>query len=242
MLVTDRNGLPIGLKLASASRYEVTLAVPALQTVRVPRGGSGRPKQRPDELVADKAYDSKRFRRWLRSKRIKPTIPPYERRVRKRPKQGRPVKVGLGYKERWKVERTFACLGNFRRLLVRHERYLSTFRAFFLIAFVLVLLSLSFNREEFRDRLYVRRETPPLAFPVGSSAFLERRVALRPAGEAPLGPSRRSTAGFRGTRRRAHRRQERRETPQHPARRQPPVSLRAFPRQPAVGRARARQP
>jgi transposase len=49
------------------------------------------------------------------------------------------VKVGLGYKERWKVERTFAWLGNFRRLLVRCERYLSTFRAF-LIAFVLVLL------------------------------------------------------------------------------------------------------
>jgi transposase len=76
----------------------------------------------------------------LRSKRIKLTIPPYERRVRKRPKLGRPVKVGLGYKERWKVERIFAWLGNFRRLLVRHERYLSTFRAFYLIAFILVLL------------------------------------------------------------------------------------------------------
>jgi transposase len=38
------------------------------------------------------------------------------------------------------VERTFAWLGNFRRLLVRHERYLSTFRGFCLIAFVLVLL------------------------------------------------------------------------------------------------------
>ncbi len=140
MLVADRGGLPIGLKLASANQHEVKLAVPTLQTVRVPRGGVGRPKQRPKELVADKAYDSERFRRWLRSKNIKPTIPLYERRVRKRPKLGRPAKVGLGYKERWKVERTFAWLGNFRRLLVRHERYLSTFRAFFLIAFVLVLL------------------------------------------------------------------------------------------------------
>jgi hypothetical protein len=41
---------------------------------------------------------------------------------------------------RWKVERTFAWLGNFRRLLVRHERYLSTFRAFFLTAFNLMSL------------------------------------------------------------------------------------------------------
>jgi transposase len=140
MLVADRGGLPIGLKLASASQHEVKLAVPTLRTVRVPRGGVGRPKQRPKELVADRAYDSKRFRRWLRSKNIKPTIPLHERRVRKRPKLGRPAKVGLGYKERRKVERTFAWLGNLRRLLVRHERYLSTFRAFFLIAFVLVLL------------------------------------------------------------------------------------------------------
>ncbi len=50
------------------------------------------------------------------------------------------MEVGPGYEERWKVERTFAWLGNFRRLLVRHERCLSTFRAFFLIAFILVSL------------------------------------------------------------------------------------------------------
>jgi hypothetical protein len=52
MLVADRGGLPIGLKLASANQHEAKLAVPALQTVRVPRGGVGRPKQRPKELVA----------------------------------------------------------------------------------------------------------------------------------------------------------------------------------------------
>jgi hypothetical protein len=103
MLVAESGDLPIGLKLASANQHEVKLTIPALQTVRVPRGGAGRPKQRPKELVADKVCDSKRFRRWLRSKSIKPTIPPYERRVRKSPKLGRPVKVGLGYKERWKV-------------------------------------------------------------------------------------------------------------------------------------------
>jgi hypothetical protein len=44
------------------------------------------------------------------------------------------------YAERWKVERAFAWLGNFRRLLVRHERYLFTFRAFLLVALILVSL------------------------------------------------------------------------------------------------------
>ena len=93
MLVADGNGLPIGFCLASASCHEVKLAVPALQTVRVARLTRGRPRQRPDELVADKAYDSKRFRRWLCSKRIKPTIPSYERRARKQPKPGEPVQA-----------------------------------------------------------------------------------------------------------------------------------------------------
>lgn len=140
MLIADGNGLPIGLELASANHHEVKLAVPALQTVRVPRRGGGRPKQRPEELVADKAYDSECFRQWLRSKGVKSTIPAYERRARKRPKRGRPVKAGPSYAERWKVERTFAWLGNFRRLLVRHERRHSIFRAFLLVAFILVSL------------------------------------------------------------------------------------------------------
>jgi transposase len=140
MLVTDGNGLPIGLDLARANHHEVKLAVPALQTVWVPRRGRGRPKQRPKELVADRAYDSKRLRQWLRSKGIKPTIPLYARRARKHPKRGRPVKVGPSYADRWKVERTFAWLGNFRRLLVRHERYLTNFRAFLLVALILISL------------------------------------------------------------------------------------------------------
>lgn len=37
MLVADGTGLPVGLCLASANRHEVKLAVPTLQTVRVPR-------------------------------------------------------------------------------------------------------------------------------------------------------------------------------------------------------------
>ena len=44
MLVTDGDGLPIGLDLTSANHHEVKLAVPTLQTVRVLRGGEGRPK------------------------------------------------------------------------------------------------------------------------------------------------------------------------------------------------------
>ena len=138
MLVADGEGLPIGLMLASANLHEVRLAAATLQTVQVPRR-RGRPKQRPKELVADKAYDSKHLRRWLRSLKIKPTIPPYQRRKRIWPKRGWSLRVGPGRDERWKVERTFAWLGSFR-LLVRHERYPSIFRAFFLVAFIIISL------------------------------------------------------------------------------------------------------
>jgi hypothetical protein len=41
------------------------------------------------------------------------------------------------YKRRWIVERTNAWLGQFRRLLVRHEHLLSTYRAFFYLALLL---------------------------------------------------------------------------------------------------------
>ena len=56
------------------------------------------------------------------------------------PSGARPTKTAPGYVERRKVEKTFARLGSFRRLLTRHERYLYTFRALVLLAFVLVLL------------------------------------------------------------------------------------------------------
>src|SRR5215208_7166988 len=105
-----------------------------------------------------------------------------------------------------------------------------------------VSLSLSFNHGGFRGGHKARCEIPPLAFLLSSSGFLERRVTLRPAREAPFGPTRRPPAGFRSLRRGAHRRQECRETPKRPAWRQPPVSLRALPWQAAVLRARAGLP
>ena len=57
MVVADGQGLPIGWHVASARPHEHTLAVPTLATVNVPQR-RGRPRTRPRELVADKAYDS----------------------------------------------------------------------------------------------------------------------------------------------------------------------------------------
>jgi Transposase DDE domain len=73
MVVADGHGLPMGLYVASAQPHESQLADATLATVPVPQQ-RGRPRTRPKELVADKAYDSHDFRQRLRRPGIKPTI------------------------------------------------------------------------------------------------------------------------------------------------------------------------
>jgi transposase len=136
MVVTDGHGLSIGLHVDRAQPHESTLAETTLQTIRVPQQ-RGRPKTRPKELIADKAYDSAEFRRKLRRHGIKPTTPTCERRARKKPKRGRPARVGTAYRQRWKVERCLGWMDNCRRLVVRYERHLHLYKAFGLVAIIL---------------------------------------------------------------------------------------------------------
>jgi transposase len=97
----------------------------------------GRARTRPQELIADKAYDSRAFRTALQRRGIKVSIPVVERRLRKQPKRGRKVKVSVHFRRRWIVERTHAWMDNCRRLVVRYERKPELFAAFCLIAFIL---------------------------------------------------------------------------------------------------------
>ena len=131
MLMVDNGGIPIGALVASAQRAEINLAEATLATVRVSQD-LGRPRSRPKELVADRGYDSQPFR--LRRRGIKPCIP--ERRGKK-PRPGRKADVS-NYSHRWVVERTFAWLHNFRRLVLRYERKAHNYFAFVLLAFIVL--------------------------------------------------------------------------------------------------------
>jgi transposase len=140
MLVVDGSGLPLGLHLASAQQAEVSLAERTLDAVRMPRP-RGRPKQRPARLVADRAYDSAAFRRALRRRGIGMCIPAKRRPKAWCPKRGRPVVARREeYARRWTVERTFAWLGNYRRVLICWERLLPVYQGF--LTFVVMLLYL----------------------------------------------------------------------------------------------------
>ena len=88
-------------------------------------------------MIADKAYDSDPLRRRLRRRRIELICPQKKNRVRPATQDGRALRR---YRRRWIVERTIGWLGNFRRLVVRYDRSLRIYGAFFLIAcFMLVL-------------------------------------------------------------------------------------------------------
>jgi transposase len=140
MLVADGNGVPIGFRLDSARPAEVKLAAPTLQTVRV-RSRNGQVKTRPHQLLADRAYDSRAFRTSLRKRGIKVCIPPRRRPKNWRKKRGRPVTADRQtYKQRFKVERSFAWMGNYRRLLIRWEHHLSVYRGFCFFALALICL------------------------------------------------------------------------------------------------------
>jgi transposase len=137
MVVVDGQGVPLGIHLDRASPAEVTLVERTLQGVRVPRRGPGRPRSRPKRLIADRAYDSDPLRQRLAKRGIQ-LICPHRKNRRKPPTQdGRPLRR---YRRRWKIERTFAWLGNFRRLVVRYERSLPMYNAFFHLACLLITL------------------------------------------------------------------------------------------------------
>lgn len=137
MVVVDGQGVPLGSHLTSASPGEALLAEATLDAVAVPRSGPGRPRMRPMRVIADKGYDSDPLR-WRLVHRGILLISPH-RRNRKAP----PLNDGRNlrrYRKRWKVERTFAWLGNYRRLVVRYDRTLSMYQAFFHIACAMITL------------------------------------------------------------------------------------------------------
>jgi transposase len=138
MVVVDGAGVPLGDHLHSASPAEVRLAETTLAAIRVGRRHrAGRPRQKPVRVIADKAYDSDPLRKRLRQRGIALICPHKKNRVRPATQDGRALRR---YRRRWIVERTIGWLGNYRRLVVRYDRSLQIYRAFFHIACFMIVL------------------------------------------------------------------------------------------------------
>jgi transposase len=112
------------------------LALPTLENVSVSRSGPGRPRKKPERIVADKGYDSRELREAMKRKGID-FIVPHLRTRKRRTQDGRKLRR---YKRRWIVERTNAWLFNFRRLFVRYERLIEPYRGLLHFACALIAL------------------------------------------------------------------------------------------------------
>ena len=124
LVVVDGAGTPLGAHLDSASPAEVKLITHALDAIGVP-------DKQPQRLIADRGYDSNTLRNELVERGIEPIIPARSNNKKATHQDGRKLKR---YKHRWIIERTFAWLGHFRRLVVRYERLDRIYAAFFHLA------------------------------------------------------------------------------------------------------------
>src|SRR5437763_5503169 len=101
MVLADGEGVPLGVRLESASPAEVTLAEDTLAEVRVPRP-KGRPRQKPERAIADRGYDSDPLRERLKQRGIELIAPYRSNNQERRHEDGRKLRR---YKRRWIVER-----------------------------------------------------------------------------------------------------------------------------------------
>ena len=115
MAVADSHGLPVGLSIESASPHEVKLVESTLVEMVIPEA--------PQKLIGDNAYDSYKLDAELRRYGIE-LIAPHRSNRKNKTQDGRRLRR---YRRRWKIERLFAWLQNFRRLVVRYERHAENF-------------------------------------------------------------------------------------------------------------------
>ena len=129
MAVADGAGLPLAIHTENASPHEVRLVRKTL----VERFTNDAPKR----LIGDKAYDSDLLDAELAEAGIELIAPHKANRKRAVTQDGRKLRR---YKRRWKVERLFAWLQNFRRILVRYEYHDDNYLGFVDLGCILILL------------------------------------------------------------------------------------------------------
>src|SRR5262245_21013080 len=128
MAIADRHGLPVAVHVESATPHEVRLVKATVAQMMV--------RKRPEHLVGDAAYESDQLDAELAQRGIE-LIAPHRRDRKHKTQDGRPLRR---YRRRWKIERLFAWLQNFRRIVVRYERYVENFLGMLHLACCLILL------------------------------------------------------------------------------------------------------
>lgn len=123
-LAADLRCRPVARVLSAGQRHDSIAFDAVLANVRIARAGRGRPRTRPDRILADKAYSNNAIRRGLRRRGIKATIPQKSDQLAhsvRRP--GRKLDFdAVIYKQRNTVERAMNKLRETRAVATRYDK------------------------------------------------------------------------------------------------------------------------
>lgn len=105
----EARGLPLVLHLTGGNTVDCTAFEAVLAKFRVRRPAGGRPRTRPDTVIGDKGYSTRKIRLHLRRRGIKAVIPERRDQIANRKRRGsrggRPHAFdALAYKQRNLVE------------------------------------------------------------------------------------------------------------------------------------------
>jgi transposase len=131
--------------LTGGNVHDTTMFAQLTDGLRVARSGPGRPRTRPDYLLADKAYSSRAARDLLRRRGIAHTIAePDDQKANRRRKGsagGRPIGFDSArYAQRNTIERGFCQLKQWRGLATRYDKHASNYAAAVSLAALLTWL------------------------------------------------------------------------------------------------------
>lgn len=87
-LACERGQKPLSIVITAGQRGDSPQFQAVLEAIAVPRLGPGRPRTRPDRVLADKAYGSRANRAYLRRRKIACTIPEQADRIAHRKNRG----------------------------------------------------------------------------------------------------------------------------------------------------------
>jgi len=127
-------GKPMTVLLTAGQCHETTVFETLMEQGAVKRVGRGHPRLRPERVLGDKAYSSRKIRRYLKRRGIGYTIPRRSDETRTGP-----FNRAL-YKERNRIERLINRLKQFRRVATRYEKRAVNFLAMVTIASLLLWL------------------------------------------------------------------------------------------------------
>ena len=120
--------------VTGGQRNDGAMLADVLGQIHVPRHGRGRPRTRPDAVIADRAYATGVIRNELRRRGIKAVIPDKRdqaaARKRRGSKGGRPPGLDAdAYKGRNVIGQFFALAKQWRGIATRYDKLAITYRA-----------------------------------------------------------------------------------------------------------------